>query len=865
MEQAHLELAIELGCQSYITITEGVNSFFDIKLAVKDRTSQRRRDKYFLIFVEKMSNLENNRFSEEAFNFYPNLWFVTPSKNLANGFDFYTQNFTKSGSTKLYQENSFNVEKSSFTSNASLFYDKLSNLGGRSIRTGIVDYVPYGTTEFVGANRGNVDALNSSLSKELHTEGFEGTLIVEFCKFYKCNLKVWPFGPDNWGYINDAENGEGMLFSPLSKKTEIIISSIYYQWICQFLDYSRGLASVLTVPRYGKSLDTIHDFAQSPYRWGVPAIAWILAIVDAESVDLKAVVKKFDVIPDEENFYHRTLSGDFGVGIEFLNSQKITVGPYIREDNVHLFQLPKEMLYYSYTTVAAQRGWPVMEQLNHFILLANQHGLVLHWERRALRKNQSTRMEVALDPTISTRQKDEFRAAVEQAMLLHRVPTVWIAAGTDRVEAQLKNAIEIGCQSYMTFTDNPTSFLEMKLYLNDRTAQRIRDTNFLMFYENVTSLNNHHVFREAMNYYPNFWIIEGLEGNLIIEFCKLRNCNLKLLPFGPDNWGYIDENGTGDGMLYATYLKKTELSICCTSFDWVQDILDGSQSIAYSSMKILVPRAKLLPTYLTPVYPFSSKLWISIFLTLTSMTVVLHGITALNSFRDALDQPAFVKSIFDTIAIFLDQGIFLNLSTHSYRSLICFIMLSGVVLSNSYSGVWRYRWAAPSIAWTFTIADAETPDLQAVVRKIEVIADPQQLYQRSLRGDIGIGIELLNSQKFYEITYYDYTAGVSQRGWPLMGYFDKFVLEVVQGGFVIYWEREMLRKFQSNRLALALEPIITGRRPDVVVQRLAVGHILGPLYLLFMGTAVAAVVFVLELVWYSAKGYRKDRRVSAWE
>uniref|UniRef100_A0A8D8NZR9 (northern house mosquito) hypothetical protein n=1 Tax=Culex pipiens TaxID=7175 RepID=A0A8D8NZR9_CULPI len=286
------------------------------------------------------------------------------------------------------------------------------------------------------------------------------------------------------------------------------------------------------------------------------------------------------------------------------------------------------------------------------------------------------------------------------------------------------------------------------------------------------------------------------------------------------------------------------------------------------------------------------------------MTVVLHGITALNSFRDALDQPAFVKSIFDTIAIFLDQGIFLNLSTHSYRSLICFIMLSGVVLSNSYSGglasvltiprfeksldtihnfaLSQYRWAAPSIAWTFTIADAETPDLQAVVRKIEVIADPQQLYQRSLRGDIGIGIELLNSQKFYvgpyvrednvhlfetlkEITYYDYTAGVSQRGWPLMGYFNKFVLEVVQGGFVIYWEREMLRKFQSNRLALALEPIITGRRPDVVVQRLAVGHILGPLYLLFMGTAVAAVVFVLELVWYSAKGYRKDRRVSAWE
>lgn len=40
----------------------------------------------------------------------------------------------------------------------------------------------------------------------------------------------------------------------------------------------------------------------------------------------------------------------------------------------------------------------------------------------------------------------QFRAAAGQELLLHGVPTVWIAAGTDHMEAQLKNAIEIGCQ-----------------------------------------------------------------------------------------------------------------------------------------------------------------------------------------------------------------------------------------------------------------------------------------------------------------------------------------------------------------------------------------------------------------------------------
>lgn len=116
---------------------------------------------------------------------------MASSKNLENGIDFYTQNFTNLDSTKQNFVNSFNLEKSSFTSNVTLFFDKLSNLGGRPIRTGIVDYVPYVTSEFVGADRGNVDVVNSSRSRELIIDGSEGILMVEFCRVYNCNLKVW--------------------------------------------------------------------------------------------------------------------------------------------------------------------------------------------------------------------------------------------------------------------------------------------------------------------------------------------------------------------------------------------------------------------------------------------------------------------------------------------------------------------------------------------------------------------------------------------------------------------------------------------------------------------------------------------------
>lgn len=37
-------------------------------------------------------------------------------------------------------------------------------------------------------------------------------------------------GADNWGYIDDVENGEGMLHSPLINETEIVVSTVFYQW-----------------------------------------------------------------------------------------------------------------------------------------------------------------------------------------------------------------------------------------------------------------------------------------------------------------------------------------------------------------------------------------------------------------------------------------------------------------------------------------------------------------------------------------------------------------------------------------------------------------------------------------------------------
>nr|XP_029721583.1 uncharacterized protein LOC109425844 [Aedes albopictus] len=393
--------------------------------------------------------------------------------------------------------------------------------------------------------------------------------------------------------------------------------------------------------------------------------------------------------------------------------------------------------------------------------------------------------------------------------------------------------------------------------------------------------------------------LEGLEGSLIVEFCRNRNCNILLWPYGPSDWGDIFENGSGYGEIYSTYTKQTEFSFCCLYYNWYLHLLDGSQYVAKSTITALVPGATLLPTSLTVIYPFSKTVWLSIFIMMVLMTGVHHFITTLNLRHLDSDaaQPPVEKSLFDMISIYLDQGIFPNTAHSSYRVLICFILLSGVVLSNSYaSGLASvltiprygksietiheysqtpYRWGAPAIAWVLSLLGVESHDIKSVVDKFDIIPDEEQLHRRSLAGDYGLGVELLNGGSYAfgsfirednvrsfdilkEEFYFTYTIGYAQRGWPLMEYFNKFNLETIQFGFVIHWERRTVRKYLSHRVQEALVEIAAGHNEDDEFGPLSTQHIVGPMIILGIGLSAALVVFVCELIFASlCRRYRK--------
>ncbi|XP_055533378.1 uncharacterized protein LOC129723281 [Wyeomyia smithii] len=603
--------------------------------------------------------------------------------------------------------------------------------------------------------------------------------------------------------------------------------------------------------------------------------------------------------------------------------------------------------------------------------------------------NNSYCTVIYYDYTITSGQQEcnqycEFFAAVNTA--LDGYPVMWIRTEDDKNYLRLNDAIEHGCQSYITVTRDVMDFIQLKLDLKETTLQRIRDKNILMYYENNTLLDSTWFTREALKIYPNLWfivpsgpqkfdfytqnysqtavatvqlvdsydfeanaftgpgvlfydklfdlagrsvdmgvsdyvpycmtshvganqgnvdaansdlskeyLIDGLEGTLIVEFCKLRNCNIKLWPFGPSGWGDIYDNGTGYGETYATYMKQTELSVCCVYYDWYFHLLDGSTYIAKSTVVLLVPKAKPRPTYLTLIYPFTGRLWLSISVMLVIMTGVHHLITSLNvkhsNDRNAV-QPPIEKSIFDMISIYLDQGIFPNSVSTSYRLLISFILLSGVVLSNSYSGglasvltvpkyekpintihdfvLSPFRWAAQSIAWIFALIGAESYDIQQIVKKFDEVPDEDEMYRRSLKGDYSIGIELLNGGAYAynkavragnvasfhmmkEYVYFAFTIGYTQRGWPLMEYFNKFSQESIQHGFVIAWERQAIRKYTSIYIQQVLSSISGGDYSQDEEKPLTVEHILGSLFVLLFGLSASLIIFIVEIGWHTMK------------
>uniref|UniRef100_A0A182SY81 Ionotropic glutamate receptor C-terminal domain-containing protein n=1 Tax=Anopheles maculatus TaxID=74869 RepID=A0A182SY81_9DIPT len=125
----------------------------------------------------------------------------------------------------------------------------------------------------------------------------------------------------------------------------ILIGSLLFVGLMIGNAYSGGLASVMTVPRYEKSIDTVQELADRNLRWGSTHDAWIFSIQLATQPTIVKLLDNFVTYPKDVLHRHakqRTLA----YSIERLPYGHYAVGDYITDEVSNNYEIMLEDIYW---------------------------------------------------------------------------------------------------------------------------------------------------------------------------------------------------------------------------------------------------------------------------------------------------------------------------------------------------------------------------------------------------------------------------------------------------------------------------------------------------------------------------------------
>uniref|UniRef100_A0A1I8PFK8 Ionotropic glutamate receptor C-terminal domain-containing protein n=1 Tax=Stomoxys calcitrans TaxID=35570 RepID=A0A1I8PFK8_STOCA len=403
---------------------------------------------------------------------------------------------------------------------------------------------------------------------------------------------------------------------------------------------------------------------------------------------------------------------------------------------------------------------------------------------------------------------------------------------------------------------------------------------------------------------PNKTVMfEGAEADLVRTFCQMRNCHLRLIPYPPDNWGFIFENGTTEGMLGDLYEQHMELAIGCV-YNWYNSLTEVSRFIARSAVTIMGPGPSQYPRWRINIMPFSTPLWISLFLAMIACALVFqlfkYSANRLGyKYSSGLIKKkkygwkTLEKTMLDVFAVFIQQSSAdTSLKRVATRVFLAFLLCATITLESTYSGqlkslltmplfnspidtidkwsLTKWKWGAPSIIWITTVEQSDLKHEQLLTKSFEV-RDYEFLYNASFRSDYGLALERLYSGSLNigdyitmaclktrillrDDLYFDWTRAVAIMGWPLMPLLDRHISFCLETGLYISWERHYKIRSTNLHMQEMLAELSSGHIQKPPPQNLSIEHISGPLFILFFGHISACIVLLFELLGNQVKG-----------
>ncbi|KAF5307157.1 hypothetical protein FQR65_LT00673 [Abscondita terminalis] len=422
----------------------------------------------------------------------------------------------------------------------------------------------------------------------------------------------------------------------------------------------------------------------------------------------------------------------------------------------------------------------------------------------------------------------------------------------------------------------------------------------------------------------------GSENAIAHEFAKKLNMSIQYV-VDDKEWGIIYDNWTGDGVLGHIATDKADIGYAAL-YTWAHEyqFLDLSKPVVRTGITCLVPAPKyrlrilycfklkrdfrLAAGWITPLMPFSKKMWLYFCLSFVLISTATITITAVitkqkletKNHRSKKEQPIIInyRVIFNQCLmritkIFLMQSIsptkkYVDVAFKYMFSIFLYSLVISACYSSGLSTVMtipRYsgaindvtdlansdlNWGATQDAWIYSILEEERKPYIILLHKF-IAASEENLREFAKTNKFAFSIERLPSGQFAigsyitedivihlrlmkEDLYWEYCVLMTRKNSPLLIPLDSLILILNEAGLIKFWEEKATQYHMNLRVQniVAYYRASQTKEPHPVVMKLRWLHVEGAFGILIGGYVFSILYFLIE-VFYSKKLFAKKQ------
>ncbi|XP_041976738.1 glutamate receptor ionotropic, kainate 2-like [Aricia agestis] len=438
-----------------------------------------------------------------------------------------------------------------------------------------------------------------------------------------------------------------------------------------------------------------------------------------------------------------------------------------------------------------------------------------------------------------------------------------------------------------------TTDTEQALYLDKWNSCTCKfDKNENLFPHDMANLQGKEVKVAAFTYKPYVLLDldtglaplgrDGMEMRIVDEFCRWINCTVKIVRDDEHEWGEIYENLTGVGVIGNVFEDRADLGITAL-YSWFEEYveMDFSCPIIRTAITCIVPSPRLLASWEMPLLPFSLYMWIGLFLTFVYASLALFVAQGFSGH----------KIFFTTFGIMITQSQPEHgFSSWRIRNVIGWMMLTGLVLDNAYSGglastftVPKYEksidtiedivdreltWGATHDAWIFSLMLSQEPLIKDLLRLFKTYP-AEELQRKSFTRNMAFSIEKLPAGYFaigeyitkeaskdftimLENFYYEQCVVMLRKSSPYTEKLSEFVGRLHESGLILSWETQVALNYLDFEVQLEVK--LSRSKHDVEnIEPLSFRQVVGVFIIYGLGMGAAVIAFVFEVLIFREK------------